>query len=422
MSETIIKIDHVSKEYRLGAIGGGTLRGDLQSWWARLRGKDDPNLQIGKTAYNGNEKFLALDDVSFEVRKGEAVGIIGHNGAGKSTLLKLLSRVTAPTKGTIGYNGRISSMLEVGTGFHPELTGRENVYMNGAILGMTKAEISRKFDQIVEFAEMEKFIDTPVKRYSSGMYVKLAFAVAAHLDSEILVMDEVLAVGDMKFQQKCLGKMGDAANNEGRTVLYVSHNMNTIRQLCSRCVVLDHGKVAFDGAVEDGIGVYMERSNALGVLSMDLSKATRPNWLIRNNITLLNASFIGKENASYVDDEHMKIRLTWKNNSDIQNLCLRMEIHRLDMTPVASAIINNFYDGKNGEIASRDFAVDLSSIMDGVYKIAFAPYYKNDFGKKTDLDNVEGLSFTKIQGRSSKIIMWQARDWGDIQLPEIILT
>lgn len=206
MSETIIKIDHVSKEYRLGAIGGGTLRGDLQSWWARLRGKDDPNLQIGKTAYNGNEKFLALDDVSFEVRKGEAVGIIGHNGAGKSTLLKLLSRVTAPTKGSIGYNGRISSMLEVGTGFHPELTGRENVYMNGAILGMTKAEISRKFDQIVEFAEMEKFIDTPVKRYSSGMYVKLAFAVAAHLDSEILVMDEVLAVGDMKFQQKCLGK------------------------------------------------------------------------------------------------------------------------------------------------------------------------------------------------------------------------
>ena len=165
MSETIIKIDHVSKEYRLGAIGGGTLRGDLQSWWARLRGKDDPNLQIGKTAYNGNEKFLALDDVSFEVRKGEAVGIIGHNGAGKSTLLKLLSRVTAPTKGSIGYNGRISSMLEVGTGFHPELTGRENVYMNGAILGMTKAEISRKFDQIVEFAEMEKFIDTPVKRY-----------------------------------------------------------------------------------------------------------------------------------------------------------------------------------------------------------------------------------------------------------------
>ena len=261
MSETIIRIDHVSKEYRLGAIGGGTLKGDLQSAWARMRGKEDPNGKIGQTTYHNNDRFLALDDVSFEVKKGEALGIIGHNGAGKSTLLKLLSRVTAPTKGTISYNGRIASMLEVGTGFHPELTGRENVYLNGAILGMTRAEIDRKFDQIVDFAEMEQFIDTPVKRYSSGMYVKLAFAVAAHLDSEIMVMDEVLAVGDMKFQQKCLGKMGDAANQEGRTVLYVSHNMNTIRQLCTRCIVLDHGKVVFDGDVEEAIDIYSHRSD-----------------------------------------------------------------------------------------------------------------------------------------------------------------
>ena len=251
-----VDISHVSKEYRLGAIGGGTRRGDIQSLMARIRGREDPNMKLDKAGYNGNERFLALDDVSMQVEKGEALGIIGHNGAGKSTLLKLLSRVTAPTKGTISYNGRIASMLEVGTGFHPELTGRENVYMNGAILGMTKAEISKKFDEIVAFAEMEKFIDTPVKRYSSGMYVKLAFAVAAHLDSEIMVMDEVLAVGDMKFQQKCLGRMGDAANSEGRTVLYVSHNMNTIRQLCKRCVVLDHGKVIFDGDTETAIGLY----------------------------------------------------------------------------------------------------------------------------------------------------------------------
>ena len=261
MDEIVIKIDHVSKEYRLGAIGGGTLQGDLQSWWARIRGKEDPNSIIGtETKGKTGDRFLALNDVSFEVRKGEAVGIIGHNGAGKSTLLKLLSRVTAPTSGTISYNGRIASMLEVGTGFHPELTGRENVYMNGAILGMTKAEIDRKFEQIVEFAEMEKFIDTPVKRYSSGMYVKLAFSVAAHLDSEIMVMDEVLAVGDMKFQQKCLGRMGDAANTEGRTVLYVSHNMNTIRQLCKRCIVMDHGRVIFDGDTEQAISIYMENS------------------------------------------------------------------------------------------------------------------------------------------------------------------
>ena len=197
MGETIIQIEHVSKEYRLGAIGGGTLKGDLQSLMARIRGKEDPNARIGQAAYAKNQRFLALDDVSFSIKKGERVGIIGHNGAGKSTLLKLLSRVTAPTQGTISYNGRIASMLEVGTGFHPELTGRENIYLNGAILGMTKAEISAKFDDIVRFAEMEQFVDTPVKRYSSGMYVKLAFAVAAHLDSEILVMDEVLAVGDL---------------------------------------------------------------------------------------------------------------------------------------------------------------------------------------------------------------------------------
>ena len=244
MGELAIKIDHVSKEYRLGAIGGGTLKGDLQSWIARMQGKEDPNSKIGQgTDINIGERFHALDDVSFEVKKGEAVGIIGHNGAGKSTLLKLLSRVTAPTKGIISYNGRIASMLEVGTGFHPELTGQENVYMNGAILGMTKEEIAQKFDQIVEFAEMEKFIDTPVKRYSSGMYVKLAFSVAAHLDSEIMIMDEVLAVGDMAFQKKCLEKMREAAQIQGRTVLYVSHNMNTIRQLCSRCIVLSKGRV-----------------------------------------------------------------------------------------------------------------------------------------------------------------------------------
>ncbi len=259
MENIAIKIENVSKEYRLGAIGGGTLRGDIQSFWAKIRHKEDPNAIIGeeKDGLSKGDKFMALNGVSFEVKKGEALGIIGHNGAGKSTLLKLLCRVTAPTDGKISYDGRIASMLEVGTGFHPELTGRENVYMNGAILGMTKAEIDEKFDEIVKFAEMEKFIDTPVKRYSSGMYVKLAFSVAAHLDSEIMIMDEVLAVGDMAFQKKCLDKMRDAAQLEGRTVLYVSHNMNTIRQLCDRCIVLSKGKVIFDGNVEDAIEVYM---------------------------------------------------------------------------------------------------------------------------------------------------------------------
>ena len=236
--ELMIRVQDVKKQYRLGQIGGGTLRGDLQSWWARKRGKEDPNTQIGTDQRLVGTTFMALNGVSFTVNKGEAVGIIGSNGAGKSTLLKLLTHVTAPTSGDIDLYGRVASMLEVGTGFHPEMTGRENVYLNGAILGMTRAEIDAKMDQIIEFSEVGDFIDTPVKRYSSGMYVKLAFSVAAHLDSEIMIMDEVLAVGDMKFQKKCLTKMRQAAKQDGRTVLYVSHNMATIRDLCDRLQTL----------------------------------------------------------------------------------------------------------------------------------------------------------------------------------------
>ena len=261
MNDIAIKISHVSKEYRLGAIGGATLRQELQTKLAKLRGKEDPNLKIGQKAHEKNERFLALDDVSFEIKKGERVGILGHNGAGKSTLLKLICRVTAPTKGEICMNGRITSMLEVGTGFHGELTGKENVYLNGAILGLSKAEIDKKFDEIVEFSEVGQFIDTPVKRYSSGMHVKLGFAVASHLDSEIMIMDEVLAVGDMAFQKKCIDRMRKAAEDEGRTILYVSHNMRTIRDLCDRCIVLDHGKVIFDGDVEKAIEIYMPTGN-----------------------------------------------------------------------------------------------------------------------------------------------------------------
>ncbi len=233
MSNVVISVENLSKAYRLGQIGTGTLTNDLKVWWAKKRGKPNPLLKIGE-ADHGNrdgETVWALKDINFQVEQGEVLGIIGRNGAGKSTLLKILSRVTAPTGGQIKVKGRIASLLEVGTGFHPDLTGRENIYLNGAILGMTREEVSRKFDEIVAFAEVEKFIDTPVKRYSSGMYVRLAFAVAAHLDPEILVVDEVLAVGDAEFQKKCLGKMGDVAKG-GRTVLFVSHNMQAITRLC----------------------------------------------------------------------------------------------------------------------------------------------------------------------------------------------
>ena len=273
-NELVLKVDNIKKRYRLGVIGGGTLQGDIQSWWARIRGKEDPNLKIGSDTNTKRGSFMALDGISFEVKKGERLGIIGGNGAGKSTTLKLLSRVTAPTEGTIYINGRISSMLEVGTGFHPELTGRENVYLNGAILGMSKEEVDKKIEDIIDFSECRQFIDTPVKRYSSGMYVKLAFSVAAHLDSEILIMDEVLAVGDMNFQKKCLNKMCEVAEQEGRTILYVSHNMNTIRQLCDRCIVLQKGHLVYDGDVEEAISIYMNQSDELKT-SYDYSNIPR---------------------------------------------------------------------------------------------------------------------------------------------------
>ncbi|WP_110954073.1 ABC transporter ATP-binding protein [Anaerosinus massiliensis] len=260
MSDTVIKVENLSKHYNLGTIGSETLYRDLQSWWARLRGKEDPNTQLGAwdaAQMDQANSFWALKDVSFEVKQGDVVGIIGRNGAGKSTLLKILSRVTGPTSGNIKIKGRVASLLEVGTGFHPELTGRENVYLNGTILGMRKVEIDKKFAEIVAFAEIEKFIDTPVKRYSSGMYVRLAFAVAAHLDPEILIVDEVLAVGDANFQKKCLGKMGEVSK-EGRTVLFVSHNMQAVKRLCNKGLFLERGKKIGEGNTENIIKVYLQ--------------------------------------------------------------------------------------------------------------------------------------------------------------------
>jgi lipopolysaccharide transport system ATP-binding protein len=261
MSNRVISVESVSKTYRLGVINHGTLQRELQSWWARKQGRPDPNLEIGKTVVKAGTIFNALEDVSFDIVEGETVGFIGRNGAGKSTLLKILSRVAAPNAGRVRIRGRVASLLEVGTGFHPELTGRENVYLNGAILGMTKAEIRRKFDEIVAFSEIDEFIDTPVKRYSSGMYVRLAFAVAAHLEPDILIVDEVLAVGDHEFQKKCLGKMRDV-RSEGRTVLFVSHNMTAVNNLCARSILLQRGKIIADGPSSEVTRTYLRSSEA----------------------------------------------------------------------------------------------------------------------------------------------------------------
>ena len=259
-----LKAENISKQYRLGQVGTGTLSHDLNRFWHQIRGKEDPYLKIGesndRTSKGDSDYVWSLQDISFEIEQGDAVGIIGRNGAGKSTLLKLLSKVTKPTTGKIYTNGRIASLLEVGTGFHPEMTGRENIYLNGAILGMTRKEITRKFDEIVDFSGVERYIDTPVKRYSSGMYVRLAFAVAAHLESEILIVDEVLAVGDAEFQKKCLGKMGDVSKGEGRTVLFVSHNLTAVKELCNSGILLDQGRLVYSGEIEETVIEYQKNS------------------------------------------------------------------------------------------------------------------------------------------------------------------
>lgn len=269
MSDVVIKVDGVGKQYHLGQVGTGTISHDLNRWWHKVRDKEDPYLKVGeandRSKKGESDLVWALRDISFEVKQGEVLGIIGRNGAGKSTLLKILSRVTTPSVGEIGIKGRIASLLEVGTGFHPELTGRENIFLNGAILGMSKFEIKSKFDEIVSFSGVERYIDTPVKRYSSGMYVRLAFAVAAHLEPEILIIDEVLAVGDAEFQKKCLGKMKDVSG-QGRTVLFVSHNMTAVKTLCDRGVVLSNGTLKFSGSSDEAVTEYF-KENKSGELS-----------------------------------------------------------------------------------------------------------------------------------------------------------
>lgn len=271
-----LKAENISKQYRLGQVGTGTLSHDLNRFWAQIRGKEDPYLKIGesndRTSKGESEYVWSLRDINFEIEQGDAVGIIGRNGAGKSTLLKLLSKVTKPSTGKIYTNGRIASLLEVGTGFHPEMTGRENIYLNGAILGMTRKEITRKFDEIVDFSGVERYIDTPVKRYSSGMYVRLAFAVAAHLESEILIVDEVLAVGDAEFQKKCLGKMGDVSKGEGRTVLFVSHNMSSITKLCNKGIFLEKGSVKQKGNISEIVNEYSQSFTATEEIKPNFGK------------------------------------------------------------------------------------------------------------------------------------------------------
>ncbi len=307
MSDVVIHVENVSKQYRLGQVGRKTINQDVNRWWHKVRGKEDPYLKIGeendRTKKGSSEYVWALKDINFEVKRGEVLGIIGRNGAGKSTLLKILSKVTSPTTGSIKIKGRIASLLEVGTGFHPDLSGRDNIFLNGAILGMNKREIQNKFDEIVDFAGIERYIDTPVKRYSSGMYVRLAFAVAAHLDPDILIVDEVLAVGDAEFQKKCLGKMKDVSVKDGRTVLFVSHNMEAISRLCDEAIVLLKGGITFSGSGDTCISHYLNGDKNIlsrrqwinGEIKPGNDNAELNEVYVTNNAGIISESFSSTE-------------------------------------------------------------------------------------------------------------------------------
>jgi lipopolysaccharide transport system ATP-binding protein len=405
MSNIAIKAEDLSKAYQLGQIGTGTISRDLERWYARMRGKEDPFLRIGESN-NQNTKsesdvVWSLKDINFQIEEGDAVGIIGRNGAGKSTLLKILSKVTAPTTGRISGKGRIASLLEVGTGFHPELSGRENIFLNGAILGMRKKEIQRKLQEIVDFAGIERYLDTPVKRYSSGMYVRLAFAVAAHLESEILIVDEVLAVGDAEFQKKCLGKMSDVSKGEGRTVLFVSHNMSDINQLCNKAILLQKGLLTNSGDTGKIIDEYLKSDALLESYTNFQNNAFR---LGNGKVKFINAYLKKQDNPNYNRifsiGENIEICFELYFSNPNQHLArTSIELKALDGTRLANMIDedSNFkVAGQNNEIKQYRVTIEDVRLYPGTYYLNF---YVGDTSSTEIYDYIQdSLSFEIIDG------------------------
>lgn len=376
-SEIILQAKNISKQYRLGVVGTGTISHDLNRWWSKLRGKGDPYLKIGETNKRGekgeSEYVWAIQDINFEVKRGEVLGIIGKNGAGKSTLLKILSRVTSPTTGEIKTKGRIASLLEVGTGFHPEMTGRENIYLNGAILGMTKAEIKAKLNVIIDFSGCIRFIDTPVKRYSSGMKVRLAFAVAAHLEPDILVIDEVLAVGDAEFQKKAIGKMQDISNSDGRTVLFVSHNMAAVRSLCTRGMLLENGKISSIGSIDNIIEAYLDKDLIKNKLNV---KNRSGNGIVR----VSDISVSGKTNVMPPESgQPFKIDISLVNELQINSSQLRLDLKINDYIGQRVAWLSNHLADVDrvDDIKNIIFSIDQLNLNEGTYYITTDLYIDN---------------------------------------------
>jgi len=363
MSNTVIEFNKVGKQYILGTIGTGTLSQDLNRWWANIRGKEDPFLKIGDTndrTQKGDSRFVwALRDINFKVEQGDVVGIVGKNGAGKSTLLKILSRVTSPTTGDIKIKGRIASLLEVGTGFHPEMTGRENIFMNGSIMGMTKAEIKSRFDEIVDFAGVAKYVDTPVKRYSSGMMVRLGFAIAAHLEPEILVVDEVLAVGDAEFQKKAIGKMQDVSKSEGRTVLFVSHNMAAVRSLCTRGILLKNGMIEYIGSIPNALNYYLKTD-----YGRQQEKIINNIQWIKQGLSIIKIKINGTEDATSTvtsTQQYLDVHIEAETKEDL-TYDLMLIFKNKDGVPMASYANGHYYGEIRHQPAGR-FSIDKCIIL-----------------------------------------------------------
>ena len=373
---TAIEFENISKQYRLGLVSTGTLSHDLNRFWqTKVLRREDPYLKVGEVndrAHKGASEYVwALKDINFKVEQGDVVGIIGRNGAGKSTLLKLLSRVTAPTTGTIRARGRIASLLEVGTGFHPEMTGRENIYMNGAIMGMSRAEITRKLDEIVDFSGCERYLDTPVKRYSSGMTVRLGFAIAAHLEPEILVVDEVLAVGDAEFQKKAIGKMQDVSRGEGRTVLFVSHNMGAVKNLCKRGIVLNQGQVAFDGGVEEAINYYTDSNVKNCERKVTINDRDHRDIKLPKDLEFVEAEMLNPDIEHLATDEPLLLKLKIKkNNSSIKSFNLGLHITNSSDTCVGT-MVSTSLEAPQKNFFSLFCTIKNHNLVKGNYQIRF---------------------------------------------------
>ena len=404
----VIKVENLSKQYRLGQVGTGTIRHDINRWLHRISGKEDPYLKIGeandRTRKGKSEYVWALKDINVEVREGEVLGIIGRNGAGKSTLLKILSRTTAPTTGSAKIKGRVSSLLEVGTGFHPELSGRDNIFLNGAILGMTRREIQRKFDEIVDFADVERYIDTPVKRYSSGMYVRLAFAVAAHLEPEILIVDEVLAVGDVEFQKKCLGKMNDVSVNQGRTVLFVSHQMDAIRRLCNQIAVLENGSLMCLGNTDEGINHYLKGNSGSTAKRSWADNLVKPGneYVTLEEVSVCNSRNELVETVFTHEEVVIKIiyRLKKRNFKYIHgfNLFNSNGVHILSSHDTAFAKSKKSLD--NG-CYEATVLIPANFLAEGLHMVGVAIMSYNPF--MIHIEETEVASFTAVDDDGSKI-------------------